>query len=77
MKKLIIMVLLLISCKKEPITVPPEQQYGCTDNQKRLMDGFITSYLNKQIHLNKTQKAMMMPMLRQEAIKTFCIIKRN
>lgn len=73
---IIFMLLVLSSCRKEEYK-PAKEEYHCSDNQKKLMDGFITAYLNKQIQLSKVQKAMMMPMLRQEAIKAFCIIKRD
>lgn len=77
MKYTLIILLLLFSCKKEPITDPPQQQYHCSDNQKKLMHGFITAYLEKRLDLNKSQKALIMPTLQQEALKTFCTIKRD
>lgn len=79
MKPIIIALALLAltSCKKEPLTEPPQQKYHCSDNQKKLMHGFITSYLNKRLDLSKTQKALIMPTLQKEALKTFCIIKRD
>lgn len=73
---LILTLLTVSSCKKEEYE-PPKQQYSCTDNQKKLMQGFITAYLNKRLDLNKAQKALIMPTLQKEALKTFCIIKRN